>query len=159
MVHGRLVAIAAALAVGATVVHAQNLDAIKQRRGVMKTIATAGTEPFKMMKGEARFELDKVHAGLKAFQNEAAKLKTLFPDDAKTGGDSDASLKIWQARAEFETAIDTFISVAKTAANAINDEATFKEEYPKVARSCGGCHKEADGFAPQLRDSFKKLKQ
>jgi hypothetical protein len=25
-------------------------------------------------------------------------------------------------------------------------------------RSCGGCHKESDGFAPRLADSFKKLK-
>ena len=159
MVRYRLVAAVAALAVGATGLYAQNLDAIKQRREAMKTIATAGIDPFKMMKGEAPFELSKVQAGLKAYQDEAPKLKNLFPEDARTGGDTDAAPKIWQARAEFESAIDTFISTAKTAANAIKDEATFKEEYPKVTRSCGGCHKEEDGFAPRLRDSFKKLKQ
>jgi cytochrome c556 len=160
MAYRRVAASIAAIAVGATtVVWAQNLDAIKQRREVMKAIAIAGTSSFKMLKGEAPVELDKVAANLRTFQNEAAKLKNLFPDDSKTGGDTDASPKIWQARAEFETAIDTFISTAKTAEAAIKDEASFKEEYPKVARSCGACHKETDGFTLKLSESFKKLKQ
>jgi len=61
----RLGALIAALGIGATVVYSQNLDAIKSRRDVMKVIATAGTINFKMMKGEAPFELAKVQAGLK----------------------------------------------------------------------------------------------
>ena len=55
----------AALGIGATIVYAQNLDAIKSRRDVMRAIATAGTTNFKMMKGEAPFDLAKVQAGLK----------------------------------------------------------------------------------------------
>jgi cytochrome c556 len=155
----RIVAAAAALAIGATAVYAQNLDAIKQRRDAMKNIAKAGTPPFQMMKGQAPFELAKVQAGLKAYQDEGAKLKTLFPADSKTGGDTDASPKIWQAKSEFDAAIDTFIATAKAAAGSIKDEATFKADYPKVAASCGGCHKDTDGFSPRLADSFKKMKQ
>lgn len=155
----RILAVLAILAVGVTGVFAQNLDAIKQRREVMKAIATAGSVPFKMLKGEVPFDLARVQAGLKTYQEEAAKLKGLFPDDSKSGGGTDASPKIWQARAEFEKTVDTFVSTAKSAAEAIKDEATFKAEYPKVTRSCGGCHKESDGFAPTLQESFKKLKQ
>ena len=155
----RITAVLAAIAIGATAVYAQNLDAIKQRRQVMKTIATAGAANFKMVRGEAPFDLAMVQAGLKTYQDEAAKLAGLFPNDSKTGGDTDASLSIWQAKTEFEAAIATFISTAKNAANAITDEASFKKEYPTVVRSCGGCHKDADGFAPRLADSFKKLKQ
>lgn len=155
----RIVAAVAALAIGATAVYAQNLDAIKQRRDAMKNIAKAGTPPFQMMKGQAPFELAKVQAGLKAYQDEGAKLKTLFPADSKTGGDTDASPKIWQAKSEFDAAIDTFIATAKAAAGSIKDEATFKADYPKVAASCGGCHKDTDGFSPRLADSFKKMKQ
>jgi cytochrome c556 len=155
----RIVAAAAALAIGATAVYAQNLDAIKQRRDAMKNIAKAGTPPFQMMKGQAPFELAKVQAGLKAYQDEGAKLKTLFPADSKTGGDTDASPKIWQAKSEFDAAIDTFIATAKAAAGSIKDEASFKADYPKVAASCGGCHKDTDGFSPRLADSFKKMKQ
>ena len=45
----RITAVVAALAIGATAVYAQNLDAIKKRRDVMKAIATAGTVNFNMM--------------------------------------------------------------------------------------------------------------
>ena len=155
----RIVAAVAALAMGVTVVFAQNLEAVKQRREVMRTVAKASGANFKMTKGEAAFDLATVQSGLKTFQEELPKFKDLFPDDSKTGGDTDASPKIWQVKAEFQAAIDTFISAAKAAASAITDEATFKAEYPKVARSCGGCHKETDGFAPRLADSFKRLKQ
>lgn len=155
----RLVAVFGALALGATMVWAQNLDAIKQRRDAMKEIAKGGTPPFKMSKGEIPFELSKVEAGLKIYQDQASKLKGLFPDDSKTGGDTDASPKIWANRPAFEQEIDTFIATAKAAAGAIKDEATFKAEYPKVVRSCGACHKETDGFAPRLAESFKKLSQ
>ena len=145
------------LATGTIIAYAQNQDAITQRRAAMTNIAKAGTPPFKMSKGEEPFDLAKVQAGLKTYQTEAAKLKNLFPDNSKTG-DTDASPKIWSARAEFNAAIDTFIATAKTAAATIKDEATFKAEYPKVVRSCGGCHKDADGFSPRLADSFKKMK-
>jgi cytochrome c556 len=155
----RIFAALAAIAIGATVVHAQNLDAIKKRRDVMKAIATAGTVNFKMMKGELPFDLAKAQAGLKVYQDEAAKLPTLFPDDSKTGGNTDAAEKIWQAKGEFDAAVNTFLATAKTAAGAITDEASFKKEYPAVFRSCGGCHKDDGGFAPRLSESFKKLNQ
>jgi cytochrome c556 len=157
---GGLVAlgILAVLGGGTIAAYAQSQDAITQRRLAMRAIATAGTPPFKMSKGEEPFDLAKVQAGLKAYQTEGAKLKNLFPDNSKAG-DTEAAAKIWTARAEFNAAIDTFIATAKSAAETIKDEASFKAGYPKVLASCGGCHKEADGFAPRLGDSFKRLKQ
>jgi cytochrome c556 len=155
----RIMAALAAVSVGGTVVLAQNLDAIKQRRNVMQTIAKASGVNFKMMKGESPFDLAKVQSGLQTFQEQFPKLKPLFPDDAKTGGDTDASPKIWQQRAEFEAVIDKFVTDAKAAAGTIKDEASFKAEYPKIVNSCGNCHKNTDGFAPRLADSFKKLQQ
>ena len=142
---------------GTTLVYAQNLEPIEKRRAAMKAIAKAGSPPFQMLKGTAPFELAKVQATLKTFQDEAAKLKTLFPEDSKSGGDTDATPKIWQERAAFDKAIDTFVSIAGTAATLIKDEEAFKAEYPKVGASCGGCHKEGDGFAPRLGVSLKKL--
>ena len=154
----RATAAFAALAIAATAVWAQNVEAIKQRREAMREIAKAGTPPFKMTKGELPFDLAAVQAGLKAYQEHGAKLKGLFPEDSKTGK-TDAAPKIWQAKGEFDAAVDTFVNTAKAAAAAIKDEATFKEEYPKVVRSCGGCHKESDGFSPRLGDSFKKMQE
>jgi cytochrome c556 len=144
-------------AIGTTLVYAQNLEPIAKRRAVMKAIATAGSPPFQMLKGTAPFELAKVQATLKTYQDEAAKLKALFPDDSKSGGDTDATAKIWAEKAAFEKAIDTFASIASTAASVIKDEESFKAEYPKVGASCGGCHKESDGYAPRLGVSLRKL--
>ncbi len=154
----RSIAFVAFVAVGATAVYAQNLDVIKQRREAMRTIGEASGRNFKMVKGEAPFELATVQAGLKVFQEQAAKFKGLFPDDAKTGGGTDAAPKIWLERAGFDAAIATWIANAKAAETTIKDEASFKAEYPKVASACGGCHKSADGYAISLGESFKKPK-
>ena len=94
-------------------------------------------------------------------QDQMGKFKDLFPDNAKTGGDSDADASIWTARAEFNKAVDNYVAAARTAASKIKDAASLKIEYPKLAKDgCGGCHKETDdGFSPRLADSFKKLQQ
>ena len=137
----RYIAIAAALAVGATAVYAQNADIITQRKAVMKANGGATKEPGGMMKGEVPFDLAKVQASLKTFQDGAAKFKTLFPDDSKTG-ETRAQPAVWEKRAAFDAAVDKFAGDAKAAAAAIKDEASFKSEWPKVASNCGGCHKE-----------------
>lgn len=155
----RYVAVAAALAIGATAVYAQNLEAIKARRDAMGAIAVAGTANFKMLKGEAPFDLAKVQTGLKTMQDAAAKFKDLFPDNSKTGGDTDAMPKIWQSKPQFEAEIAKFAATVTAATTSIKDEASFKAEYQNVARSCGGCHMENDGFSPRLGVSLKKLKQ
>ena len=154
----RIVATVVAVAVGATVVYAQNLDPIKQRREAMRTVAGASGPNFKMMKGEAPFDLAAVQANLKAMQDGAEKFRGMFPEDSKTGGGTDAAPKIWTARAEFNAAIDKWIGDAKAIGTAIKDEASFKTEYPKFGGGCGGCHKAADGFTIALGESFKKPK-
>ena len=53
----------------------------------MKAIATAGITNFGMMKGSIPFDLAKLQSGLKLYQDEAPKLKALFPEDSKFGVD------------------------------------------------------------------------
>lgn len=152
----RIVAISSLLALASTAVLAQNLDVIKERRQSMRAIATAGTSNFKMMKGDAPFELDTFQKNMTAMQAAAAKFKDLFPDNSKTGGGTDAAPKIWEQKAQFNAEVDTFLAELKTAAATIKDEAGMKAAYPKVANSCGGCHKSADGFTISLGESFRK---
>jgi cytochrome c556 len=146
------------LTVGASVASAQNVDAVEKRRAAMRAIAQAGSAPFQMFQKKADFELAKVQAGLKTYQEEGAKLKTLFPDNSKTGGETDATAKIWTSKAEFDKAIDGFVSTAKSASEAIKDEASFRTEYEKVTKTCGSCHGDA-GFAPKTSDSFRKMRE
>jgi len=138
----RLVSVVAALAVGATFAYAQNLNVIKERKEAMKAVGGAAGAGGKMMKGEAPFELAKVQASLKTYQDNAIKVKGLVPDDSKTGGDTEALPSIWEKKADFLARLDKMAADAKAASGVIKDEASFKAEWPKVMSNCGGCHKE-----------------
>jgi cytochrome c556 len=137
----RIAATVAAIAVGATVVYAQSA-AIGQRQQILKTFGGALKEPGAMMKGEKPFDLAVVQASLKVLSENAPKLKPLFPDDSKTGGDTAALPAIWEKNADFMGRFDKLAADATAAATAIKDEASFKAEWPKIGANCGGCHKE-----------------
>ena len=138
----RYVAAVAAIAVGASAVYAQNVDAIKNRQAAMKAMSTAAKEPGGMAKGEVPFALPKVQAALKTYQEQAGKAKALVPDNSKTGADNAALPAVWEKKADFDAKFDKFAADAKAAEAAITDEASFKANWGKVMGNCGGCHKE-----------------
>ena len=137
----RVMAVVAALAVGATAVWAQNAAGIAARKDAMKALGGAAQGPGGMAKGDAPFELPKVQASLKTIQETAVKAKGLFPDDTKTG-ETDALPAAFEKKADLMARFDKLGADAKAAEGAIKDEASFKAEWPKVVSNCGGCHKE-----------------
>jgi cytochrome c556 len=136
----RVVSFAAILAVGATAVFAQSA-AIKERKDLFKQMGGAAKVGGPMMKGEVPFDLAKVQGALKVYSDNAKKLVNLFPDDSKTGGDTEALPAIWEKKADFLGMMDKFDKDSAAASAAIKDEASFKTEWPKVMANCGGCHK------------------
>ncbi|MGQ0673097.1 MAG: c-type cytochrome [Hyphomicrobium sp.] len=130
-----------ALFAGTLSAAAQNLDIIKQRKDHYAAMGKASKEPNQAFKGEADFDLAKVQAALKVFQEKAAILPTLFPDDAKTGGDTEALAKIWEDKADFEARFKKLAEVAKAAEASITDEETFPATWKDVMGNCSGCHK------------------
>jgi cytochrome c556 len=138
----RVVAGLALLTLGAGIVSAQNTAVIKQRQDLMKGNAEATKAPTAMMKGEAPFDLAKVKASLKTFQDSSVKLKSLWPEDSKTGADTRALPAIWTNTKDYLDWFDGFAKDAKAAEVAIKDEASFKTQWPKVVDYCGGCHKD-----------------
>jgi len=137
----RVVAVVAALAVGATAVWAQNAAGIAARKEAMKGLGGANKGPGAMSKGDAPFELPKVQASLKTFEETAVKAKGLFGDDTKTG-ETDTKPEAFEKKADLFARFDKLAADSKAAAGAIKDEATFKAELPKIGANCGGCHKE-----------------
>ena len=136
----RIVAAVAAIAVGATLVHAQSA-AIGQRKDAFKAMGGAMKDPVGMNKGEVPFDLAKVQASLKTIEAKAGELKALFPDDSKTG-DTNTLPVAFEKKADLLARFDKLAADAKAAQAAIKDEATFKAEFGKIGANCGGCHKE-----------------
>jgi cytochrome c556 len=129
------------IAFGACAVAAQNVDIIKERKKHYEAMGKAVKEPTAMYKGEAEFDLAKVQAALKVIQEKAAILPKLFPDDAKTGADTEALPIIWQEKADFEGRFPKLAEAAKAAEAKITDEESFPDAWKDVVANCSGCHK------------------
>jgi len=143
----RYLSAAAGLALGITAIvaqtaTAQNLDTIKARKEILKGFGAAAKDPGAMIKGEVKFDLAKVKAALKTYQEGAAKLPNLFPDDSKTGGDTEALPEIWAKKKDFLDRFPKLAAAAKAAEGTITDELSFQSDWPKLlGDNCSACHK------------------
>jgi cytochrome c556 len=120
---------------------AQNAAVIKERKEAYKAMGDAAKPTGAMLKGEADFDLAAVKNAIKVYQEKAAILPKLFPDDSKEGEKTEALPAIWENKADFEQRFVKFAEMAKAAETSITDADTFAEEWPKVMGNCGGCHK------------------
>ena len=94
----------------------------------------------KMVKGEEPFDLAKAKTIFATYQDSAAKMPGLFPDTAKSGGESTAAPKIWEDMADFKARFAKFSADAKAAEASVKDLDSFKAAFGNVTKNCGGCH-------------------
>jgi cytochrome c556 len=131
-----LAAIVAASA--ATAVVAQG-DAIAQRKALMKGNSEQGRIARAMIDGKQPYSNEVAQKIFANFQDAAAKLPGLFPENSKTG-DTRALPVIWEKKAEFDAAAAKFGADAKAAAAKAKDLDSFKASMSEVGRNCGTCH-------------------
>lgn len=137
MIRSIIVVGALALGIGAVLAQA---DPIATRKATMKGVGEAGAEVAKISKGEAPFKLETVQIALTRMQEAAKVMPTLFPETAKTGGDTAALPKVWETKADFNSRWEKLGKEAGEAAGKIKDEASFKLAYADIGKNCGGCH-------------------
>lgn len=137
----RSVVAALVLVAGVTAVAAQQ-DPIAERKALMKTNGQQAAASAAMVKGEAPFDLAKAKAAFATFENTAAKAGALFPPTSKTGGDTIASPKIWEAKADFDARLAKLGTEAKAAGESVKDLDTFKAAFGGVMKNCVSCHEE-----------------
>jgi cytochrome c556 len=135
----RLVLAAAFAALGITAVVAQS-DPIAARKAIMKENGAQGRIAREMIEGKQPFDLAKAHKVLTTFAEVDAKVKPLFPDSSKTGGDTEALPAIWESKADFEAKLAKFSADAKAADATVKDLDSFKAAMGTVGKNCGGCH-------------------
>ena len=131
--------IAAAIVLAAAAGAIAQSDPISQRKALMKAQGAATRDVGAMLKG-APFDLAKVQEALKVYVNTTKTFGTLFPENSKTGGETIASPKIWEAKADFEKQIEKFGKDSTAAMTSITDEASFKANIGGVLKNCGECH-------------------
>lgn len=122
--------------------HAQNVKVIEERQSHLEAMGKAVKQPGAAFRGDEPFDLAKVQAALKTIEEKTALLPALFPEDSKSGADTEALPKIWDNKADVETRFKKLNEAAKAAQASIKDEETFRAQWKEFMGNCGGCHKE-----------------
>jgi cytochrome c556 len=135
----RLVLAAAFATLGITAVVAQS-DPIAARKAVMKENGNQSRIAREMVEGKQPFNLDAAKKVFATFGGTADKVKNLFPDNSKTGGETAALPAIWENKADFEAKLAKFSADAKAAEGKVTDLDSFKAQLGEVGKNCGGCH-------------------
>jgi len=134
----RTVLAVAVLAFGVTAVVGQS-DPIAARKAIMKTNGDQNRIGTEMIEGKQPFNLDAAKKIFATFA-EAEKVRPLFPDNSKSGGDTAALPAIWENKADFDAKLTKFVAEAKAAGAATTNADTFKAQITEVRKNCGGCH-------------------
>ena len=130
----------AAVALGATMVMAQNVAPIKERQELMKKSDDDLKLLSRMFRGEVPYDGAKVTAAYAAMETTYKKVETLFPDDSKTGENTRAQPKVWESRADFKAKMAEVIKVTGEAKVKATNEASFKDIHQAVVKACDNCH-------------------
>src|SRR5579864_1891838 len=139
------VAATAAIALGVCVAVAQE-DPIKARKALMKANGDQAKILADMSKGEKPYDQAAVTKALATFQDAAAKMPSLYPDNTKNGDPSDqfnASPKVWENMADFKARFVKFGNDAKAASSSVKDVDSLKAALGNIGKNdCGSCHQE-----------------
>jgi cytochrome c556 len=136
----RTLIVGTAIALGVCTAVAQQ-DPIAARKALMKANGDAAKTAGAMIKGEAPFDLATAHKIFATFEDAAAKMPGLFPDNSKTGGDTSADSKIWDNMADFKAKFVKFGEDAKAADSSVKDLDSFKAAIGDIGKNdCGACH-------------------
>lgn len=121
---------------------AQNVDVIAARQEIYKGMNSAVKPVGPMLKGDAPLDLAVVQTALKTIAAGTKKLPGLFPEDSKTGHDTEAKPEIWTHKDDFNGRMTKIAADSEAAIASITDQASFTATMPKILGQCGACHKE-----------------
>ncbi|MAY27786.1 MAG: cytochrome C554 [Aurantimonas sp.] len=146
MLQSKLIVVTAGVVLSAATMvpaFAQNVEPIEARQALMEDNGDSAKAGGAMLKGEAPFDAAKVAAIFTEMHDVAMKFGDYFPEDSKTGNDTEAAPAIWEKPDEFEAALVKFQEDTQAAIDAApQDMESFKQAFGMVTQNCKGCHEE-----------------
>ena len=120
-------------------------DVIKQRKELMKANGDQAKIGAAMVKGEKPFDLAAVHKIFATFEEAAAKMPNLFPNNSKPAANStddfNAGPKVWENMADFKARFVKLGEQAKSTGAKVKDLDSLKAELGPFGKgNCGSCH-------------------
>ncbi len=116
-------------------------DPRDERHELMEGVGDAAKVIGAMLKGERDYDVDAVMDSLDVFDDASSYLGELFPEGTETGKGTEAAPAIWEDRAGFEEALQTWRDATIKAIEA--EPATLEEGKPllgAVFNGCKNCH-------------------
>jgi cytochrome c556 len=139
MRHGTVALTALGIAFLSSAVVAQT-DPLAARKALMKGNDDGAKAVVAMMRGKAPFDAAKVDAAFAQWAETAQKLPALFPVGSDKG-DTRASPKIWQNKADFDEKAAAFgKAVADNRDKARQSLEGLKAAVSAVGQTCDDCH-------------------
>src|SRR6476659_6482519 len=127
------------LALGTTAVSSQQ-DPIAAIKAMMKSNGQAAGSLAKMVKGEAPFDLPTAQKAFATFEDAAAKMPALFPDNSKIGGETTAAPKIWEDMADVKARFVKLGNDSKAADASVKDLDSLKAAFSQLGKHCNDCN-------------------
>jgi len=135
----RIVLTIVAVGFGITAVIAQS-DPIAARQALMKNNGRQDKIGSDMVRGRIAFDLTKAQHMFAAFLDAANKMPHLFPENSKTGGDTNAAPEIWLHMEDFKARFAKLAAESKAAMESVKDRESFTAAYRSVNQTCDSCH-------------------
>ncbi|PRX11812.1 UNVERIFIED_ORG: cytochrome c556 [Martelella mediterranea] len=135
-----LIAGALSLCLSAGTVIAQDAPQIL-RQDDMKAIGQAVGQLGAIAKGQKAYDPVVVEGALSSIATHATDFPTHFPEDSKTGNDSEASPAIWENMDDFTARSEKLASDANALlADLPADQAAVGQAMRTLGANCGACH-------------------
>ncbi|MGI9483194.1 MAG: c-type cytochrome [Hyphomicrobiales bacterium] len=116
-------------------------DPIATRQALMKNVGAAMKVAGAMMKGQMEYDAAAAELAMRTINSSALGFPAFFPDNSKTGGDTEAAPAIWEDMAGFNKISAQFAADTAAAADAAKGGMdSFKGAFGKMAGNCKACH-------------------
>ena len=137
----RRIALAGLLVGGFAVAASAALNPIETRKNLMKSVGASAKAAGDMVKGEVPYDAARAQLAMRTMYGTAVAFPHLLPDDSKTGGETEASPRIWENKADFNAKMEKFARDAWAAIGPAGQGLDgLKAAFQTVSANCKGCH-------------------